>query len=93
MPAKNGRGPDEKSRFTPSWCDSRGEYNREALPERPPDAAGNLPLGDDELLSKKRVLRNQFDATATQIRSQPGHQPKKVEHLASLTPCSREWNL
>jgi len=30
---------------------SRGENNREALPERPPDAPGKLPLGDDELLS------------------------------------------
>src|SRR6266446_4058823 len=56
--------------FTPGWRDSRGENNREALPGRPPDAPGKLPLGDDELLSKKRVLGDQFDATANEIRGQ-----------------------
>jgi len=54
----------------PSWRDSRGENNREALPGRPPDAPGKLPLGDDELLSKKRVVGDQFDATANEIRGQ-----------------------
>ena len=29
---------------------------------------GELPLGDDKLLSKKRVLGDQFDATANEIR-------------------------
>jgi len=29
------------------------------------------------LLSKKRVLRHQFDATANEIRGQPGNEPKK----------------
>jgi len=53
-----------------SWRDSRGENNREALPGRPPDAPGKLPLGDDELLSKKRVVGDQFDATANEIRGQ-----------------------
>src|SRR5207245_10367875 len=53
MPTKNGRGLDEQSCFAPSWRDSRGENNREALPGCPHDAAGNLSLGDDELLSKK----------------------------------------
>jgi hypothetical protein len=93
MPTKNGRGLDEQGCFTPSWRDSRGENNREALPGSPPDAAGDLPLGDDELLSKKRVLRNQFDATANEIRGQPGNEPKKVDHVSSLTPSSRGWNL
>jgi hypothetical protein len=45
----------------------------------------NLPLCDDELLSKKRVLRHQFDATANEIRGQPGNEPKKVDHVSSLT--------
>jgi len=93
MPAKNGRGLDEQGCFTPSWRDSRGENNREALPGRPHDAAGNLPLRDDELLSKKRVLRNQFDATANEIRGQPGNEPKKVDHVSSLTPSTHGWNL
>ncbi len=77
MPAKNGRGLDEQGCFTPSWRDSRGEYNREALPRRPPDAAGNLPLRGDELLSKKCVLRNQLYATANEIRGQPGKQTEE----------------
>jgi len=93
MPAKNGRGLDEQGSITPSWRNSRGENNREALPGRPADAAGNLPLRGDELLSKKRVLRNQFNATANEIRSQPGNEPKKIDHVSSLTPSTRGWNL
>ena len=89
MPTENGRGLDEQGCFTPSWRDSRGENNREALPGSPPDATSNLPLCDDELLSKKRVLRHQFDATANEIRGQPGNEPKKVDHLSSLTPSAR----
>ena len=90
---KNGRGLDEQGCFTPSWRDSRSENNREALPRRPPDAAGDLPLGDDELLSKKRVLRNEFDATANEIRGQPRNEPKKVDHVSSLTWSTRGWTL
>ncbi len=93
MPAKNGRGLNEQGCSTPSWRDSRGENNRETLPGRPPDATGNLPLGGDELLSKKRVLCNQFYATANEIRGQPGNEPKKVDHVSSLTSSSRGWNL
>ena len=84
MPAKNGRGLDEQGCFTPSWRDSRGENNREALPVRPPDAAGNLPLGGDELLSKKRVLRNQFYAAANEIHGQPENELKKVDHVCRV---------
>ncbi len=93
MPTKNGRGLDEQSCFTPSWRDSRSENHREALPGRPSDAAGDLPVGDDELLSKKRVLRNEFDATANEIRGQPGNEPKKVDHVSSLTWSTRGWTL
>ena len=93
MPAKNGRGLNEQGCFTPSSGNSRGENNREALPGRPPDAAAKLPLGGDELLSKKRVLRNQFYATANEIYGQPENEPKKVDHVSSLTWCTRGWNL
>ena len=93
MPAENGRGLDEQGCFTPSWRNSRGENNLEALPGRPADAAGNLPLRGDELLSKKRILRNQFNATANEIRSQPGNEPKKIDHGSSLTPSTCGWNL
>ena len=89
MPTKNGRGQDEQGCFTPSWRDSRSENNREALPGRPPDAPGNLPLGDDELLSKKRVLGDQFDATANEIRGQSENESKKVDHGSSLTLSAR----
>ena len=93
MPAKNGPGLNEQGRLTPSWRDSRGNNNSEALPRGPPDASGNLPLGGDELLSKKRVLRNQFYAAANEIRGQSGNEPKKVDHAPSLTPSTRGWNL
>src|SRR5207245_2036088 len=89
MPTENGRGLDEQGCFTPSWRDLRGENNREALPGRPPDAPGNLPLGDDELLSKKRVLGDQFDATANEIRGQSENESKKVDHGSSLTLSAR----
>ena len=89
MPTKNGRGLDEQGCFTPSRRDPRGENNREALPGRPPDAPGKLPLGDDELLSKKRVLGDQFDATANEIRGQSENESKKVDHGSSLTPSAR----
>src|SRR6266478_1831977 len=89
MPTKNGRGLDEQGCFAPSRRDPRGENNREALPGRPPDAPGKLPLGDDELLSKKRVLRNQFGSTANEIRGQSENESKKVDHGSSLTPSSR----
>src|SRR5882672_6213510 len=68
---------------------TRGENNREALPGRPPDAPGKLPLGDDELLSKKRVLGDQFDATANEFRGQSENESKKVDHEPSLTPSAR----
>ena len=94
MPAKNGRGLNEQGCFTLSWGNSRGESNREALPGRPPDAAAKLSLGGDELLSKKRVLRNQFYATANEIHDgQPESEPKKVDHLSSLTSSTCGWNL
>src|SRR5712664_3193760 len=89
MPTENGRGLDEQGCFTPSWRDSRGENNREALPGRPPDAPGKLPLGDDELLSEKRVLGDQFGATANEIRGQSGNESKKIDHGSSLTPSAR----
>jgi len=43
------------------------------------DAASKLPLGGDELLLKKRVLRNQLYASANEIHGQPQYKPKKVD--------------
>jgi len=34
-----------------------------------------------------------FQTTAHEIRGQPGNEPKKVEHLSSLTPSTPGWNL
>src|SRR2546430_12261385 len=64
MPAKNGRGLDEQDCVTPSWRHSRREDNHEALPGSPPNTTGELPLCDDKLLTKKRVLRDQVYAAA-----------------------------
>ena len=44
---------------------------------RNPPPGGELPLGDDKLLSKKRVLGDQFDATANEIRGQSENESKK----------------
>ena len=71
MPTKNSRRLDEQGCLTPSRRDARGENNREALPRRPPDAAGDLPLGNDELLSKKRVLRDEPSTTPNEIGREP----------------------
>jgi hypothetical protein len=46
-------------------------------------------IDSGELLSKKRVLGDQFDATANEIRGQPGNESKKVDHGSSLVPSAR----
>src|SRR6266478_6365326 len=84
MPAKNGRGLDEQDCLTPSWRHSRREDNHEALPGSPPNTTGELPLCDDKLLTKKRVLRHQVYAAANEIRGHPGNEPKKVDHVSVL---------
>src|ERR1700737_461492 len=74
------RSADSRSRSA-GWLAS--------CPTRPPDAPGKLPLGDDELLSKKRVLGDQFNATANEIRGQSVNESKKVDPGSSLTPSAR----
>ncbi len=39
--------------------------------DSPLDAPPDLPLGDDELLSQKRVLRDELGVTPNKIRSEP----------------------
>jgi hypothetical protein len=84
MPAKNGRGLDEQDCLTPSWRHSRPEDNHEALPGSPPNTTGEVPLCDDKLLTKKRVLRDQVYAASNEIRGYPGNEPKKVDHVSVL---------
>ena len=36
---------------------------------------------------------DQFDSTANEICGQPGNESKKVDHVSSLTPSTRGWNL
>jgi hypothetical protein len=67
MPAEDSRRLDEQGCLTPSRRDARGESNGESLPRRPPDAARDLPVRHDELLSKKRVLRYELGATANKV--------------------------
>src|SRR5256885_8865121 len=43
-----------------------------------------LPLCDDKLLTKKRVLRDQVYAVANEIRGHPGNEPKRVDHVSVL---------
>ena len=93
MPAKDGRRLDEQGCLTPSRRDARGDSNGEALPRRPPDATCDLPLGDDELLSKKCVLRDEPGMTANEIGGEPQDEPKEVNHASRLTPSARGWHL
>jgi hypothetical protein len=71
MPAKHCRWLDKQGCLPPSWHNSRGVYDRQPLPQSPPDTTGDLALGDDELLSKKHVLGNEFDTSTNQISHQP----------------------
>src|SRR5438309_6249580 len=71
MPAKNGRGLDEQDCVTPSWKRCQGVHRTRPV----------LPLCDDKLLTKKRVLRDQVYAVANEIRDHPGNEPKKVDHV------------
>ena len=84
MPAKNSRGLDEQDCVTPSWRHSSREDNHEALAGSPPNTTGELPLCDDKLLRKKRILRDQVYAAANEIRGHPGNEPKKVDHVSVL---------
>src|SRR5467141_3291056 len=59
----------------------------------PSDATCDLPVRYDELLSKKRVLRDEFGATANEIRGESRKEPKKVDHAWRLTPSARGWHL
>ncbi|HLQ15805.1 MAG TPA: hypothetical protein VK256_08110 [Candidatus Eisenbacteria bacterium] len=93
MPAKNRRRLDEYGCLTPGRRDTSGESHRNALPRSPSDATCDLPVRYDELLSKKRVLRDEFGATANEIRGESRKEPKKVDHAWRLTPSARGWHL
>jgi hypothetical protein len=89
MPAEDSRWLDEQGRFTPSRCDARGHSNSEALPRSPRDTARNLPVCHDELLSKKRVLRDELGVTANKIGSESRNEPKEIDRVSRLTPSAR----
>ena len=80
--APRGKDPMEVVAFGRSRCDGCPSTE----PPSTPDALGKLPLGGDELLSKKRVLGDQFDATANEIRGQSENESTKVDYGSSLTP-------
>jgi len=93
LPAEDSRRLDEQGCLTPSRRDARGESHRKALPTCPPDAARDLPLRHDELLSKKRVLRDELAVTANKIGGESRHEPKEVDHVSRLTPSARGSHL
>ena len=84
MPAKNGRRLDEQGRFTPSWRHTRSENNCEALPRSPPDAADELALGDNQLLSQERIFGDQRGPAAKHVRGQLEDETKEVDHADVL---------
>lgn len=71
MPTQDRRGTDKQERIAPSWRNSGGENNPQPLPRTPPYAASNLALGNDELLSKERVLGHEFCSSAKKVGDEP----------------------
>jgi hypothetical protein len=61
-------------------------------PHCPPDAARDLPMRHDELLSKQRILRDELAVPANKIDGDSRSEPKEVDHVSRLTPSSR-WHL
>jgi hypothetical protein len=49
----------------------------------PSDAANDLALGHDQLLSKQSVFRDELRPRPNQIGGQSQHEPKKVDHCRS----------
>jgi hypothetical protein len=47
----------------------------------------------DELLSKKRVLRDELAVTANKIGDESRNEPKEIDHVSCLTPSARGWYL
>ena len=93
MPAEDSRRLDEQGCLTPSWRDACGESNGESLPRCPPDAARDFPLRHDELLSKKRVLRDELAVTTNKIGGESRNEPKEIDHVSRLTPSAHGWHL
>ena len=93
MPAEDSRRLDEQGCLTPSWRDACGESNGESLPRCPPDAARDFPLRHDELLSKKRVLRDELAVTTNEIGGESRNEPKEIDHVSRLTPSAHGWHL
>jgi hypothetical protein len=63
------------------------------LPRCPPDAARDFPLRHDELLSKKRVLRDELAVTTNKIGGESRNEPKEIDHVSRLTPSAHGWHL
>ena len=92
MPAKNGPGLDEQDCVTPSWRHSCRQDN-EALPGSPPNTTGELPLCDDKLLTKERVLRDQVTQWRTRSAAIPETNRRKSIMCPSYTVYARGCNL
>ena len=93
MPAEDSRRLDEQGCLTPSRRDARGESTGESLPRCPPDAARDCPMLHDELLSKKRALRDELAVTTNKIGSESRIEPKEIDHVSRLTPSAQGWHL
>jgi hypothetical protein len=93
MPAEDSRRLDEQGCLTPSRRDARGESHGESLPRCPPDAARDLSVRHEELLSKKRVLRDELGATANKVGGEPRYELKEIDHVPRFTPSAHGWHL
>jgi hypothetical protein len=86
---EDSRRLDDQGCLTPSRRDAGGQSNGESLPRSPLDAARNLPVRHDELLSKKRVLRDELTVTANKVGGESQNEPKEINHVSSYPTGAR----
>src|SRR5207247_8567656 len=68
------------ARRRPACC----ERQRPALHRCPPGPPRDLSLRDDDLLPTQGALGDETGAAAHDVGSQPHHEPKDLDHAASL---------
>jgi hypothetical protein len=88
VPAQDRGRLHQQDGCAPRRSNAYDEAHGEALPGCPSDAAHDLSLRHDELLSKERVLGDKTRAGPEQIDYQPQHEPKQVPHAVCRTPAS-----
>jgi hypothetical protein len=85
MPAKYGCRLQEHSHGAPRRRKASRESHRVSLPGPKARLPHDLPLGDDQLLAQKGVLRDELRARPEEICDKVASEPEEVEHGAPYT--------